>query len=171
MNLQVNDPNVPAPGEMVPENENNANNANGVGPSSPRPSHGSPMILPRDPHHSRTPSLGELHQELEEEQEAQVVCPQGGVLLDALQEGANDKLPEPPFEYDSTAAASTPTTPGRARQHWHNPRGYQRHLGPFHRTDFTGRIHPAIRTAHSFGLHVFTVGAPGPGGFRAVAVA
>lgn len=69
MNLQVNDPTVPAPGEMVNENQNSAN---GVGPSSPRPSNASPMLLPRSPHHSRTPSLGELHQELEEEQEAQV---------------------------------------------------------------------------------------------------
>lgn len=79
MNLQANDPNIPAPGEMVSENQNNANSTNGAGPSSPRPSNGSPMILPRDPHHSRTPSLGELHQELEEEQEAQVVSSQGGV--------------------------------------------------------------------------------------------
>jgi hypothetical protein len=31
------------------------------------------MMLPRDPHHQRAPSLGELHQELEAEQEAQVV--------------------------------------------------------------------------------------------------
>lgn len=69
MNLQVNDPSVPAPGEMVNENQNAAN---GVGPSSPRPLNASPMLLPRSPHHSRTPSLGELHQELEEEQEAQV---------------------------------------------------------------------------------------------------
>ena len=71
MNLQVNDPNVPAPGEMVAENQGNSN---GAGPPSPRPVAGSPMLLPtREPHHSRTPSLGELHQELEEEQEAQVV--------------------------------------------------------------------------------------------------
>lgn len=77
MNLQVNDPNVPAPGEMVAENQNNTN---GAGPPSPRPITGSPMLLPREPHHSRTPSLGELHQELEEEQEAQVVGSYAGVL-------------------------------------------------------------------------------------------
>ncbi|KAM3513267.1 hypothetical protein MY11210_003043 [Beauveria gryllotalpidicola] len=46
MNLQLNDPTVPGPGEMVSE-------------------HG---IL----HHHRAPSLGELHQELEAEQEAHV---------------------------------------------------------------------------------------------------
>lgn len=77
MNLQVNDPNVPAPGEMVSENQNNANNTTGTGPSSPRPSNGSPMMLPRERRHTRTPSLGELHQELEEEQEAQVVGSRG----------------------------------------------------------------------------------------------
>lgn len=27
-----------------------------------------------DPHHFRAPSLGEIHQEIEQEQEAQVVC-------------------------------------------------------------------------------------------------
>ena len=73
MNLQVNDPNVPAPGEMVSESQNNSSNSNGAGPSSPRLSTGSPLLMPREPHHSRAPSLGELHQELEEEQEAQVV--------------------------------------------------------------------------------------------------
>ncbi|EAW14110.1 uncharacterized protein ACLA_071430 [Aspergillus clavatus NRRL 1] len=33
---------------------------------------GSPIFATADPHHQRTPSLGELHQELEQEQEAQV---------------------------------------------------------------------------------------------------
>ncbi|KAJ3496830.1 hypothetical protein NLG97_g2368 [Lecanicillium saksenae] len=46
MNLQLNDPTVPAPGEMVAEHS--------------------------IPEHHRAPSLGELHQELEAEQEAHV---------------------------------------------------------------------------------------------------
>lgn len=54
MNLQLNDPSVPAPGEMVSE-------------------HGIPQ-------HHRAPSLGELHQELEAEQEAHVVS-EGCVLI------------------------------------------------------------------------------------------
>jgi hypothetical protein len=33
----------------------------------------SPLLPMADPHHRRTPSLGELHQQLEQEQEAQVV--------------------------------------------------------------------------------------------------
>lgn len=67
MNLQLNDPTLPAPGEMVNENQ---------GPSyrtaSPHSITGSPIIPSRDPQHLRTPSLGEIHQELEQEQEAQV---------------------------------------------------------------------------------------------------
>lgn len=59
MNLQLNDPSVPGPGEMVHER------------SSPQPLSGSPLLA--DPHHHRAPSLGELHQELEAEQEAHVV--------------------------------------------------------------------------------------------------
>lgn len=55
MNLNLNDPAMPAPGEMQRS-----------------PSARSPW--PQSPHHERTPSLGELHQELEYEQEGQVVC-------------------------------------------------------------------------------------------------
>ncbi|KAB5576529.1 hypothetical protein GE09DRAFT_954201 [Coniochaeta sp. 2T2.1] len=69
MGLQIADPSLPAPGEMVGDTQ----------PSIPgqlrNPSaSGSPLILPQhwDPHHTRTPSLGELHQELENEQEFQV---------------------------------------------------------------------------------------------------
>ncbi|KAK5998489.1 hypothetical protein PT974_00868 [Cladobotryum mycophilum] len=63
MNLQLNDPSVPAPGEML--QEHSVHHA-----SSPQPLSGSPLTA--DPHHHRAPSLGELHQELEAEQEAHV---------------------------------------------------------------------------------------------------
>ncbi|KAF1923320.1 uncharacterized protein M421DRAFT_425982 [Didymella exigua CBS 183.55] len=53
MNLNLNDPAVPAPGEMQ-----RSPSARSRGPYSPR--------------HERAPSLGELHQELEYEQEGQV---------------------------------------------------------------------------------------------------
>ncbi|KXJ92376.1 hypothetical protein Micbo1qcDRAFT_162641 [Microdochium bolleyi] len=66
MNLQHNDPSLPGPGEIV--NEERA----GRSLHSPQPASGSPLITGRDPHHDRAPSLGELHQELEAEQEAQV---------------------------------------------------------------------------------------------------
>lgn len=69
MNLQLNDPSLPAPGEMISENQ-----ALSYRTSSPHSLAGSPIIATGDPHHFRTPSLGEIHQELEQEQEAQVVC-------------------------------------------------------------------------------------------------
>jgi hypothetical protein len=67
MNLQLNDPALPPPGEMI--NEGAAYRA-----TSPQSMAGSPIIGSVDLHHYRTPSLGEIHQELEQEQEAQVVC-------------------------------------------------------------------------------------------------
>ncbi|QPG94833.1 hypothetical protein C2857_007110 [Epichloe festucae Fl1] len=64
MNLQLNDPSVPGPGEMAHERS-------GYTASSPQPLSGSPLMA--DPHHHhRAPSLGELHQELEAEQEGHV---------------------------------------------------------------------------------------------------
>ena len=55
MNLNLNDPGLPAPGEMQ-----RSPSARSRGP-------------PHSPRHERTPSLGELHQEIEYEQEGQVV--------------------------------------------------------------------------------------------------
>ncbi|KAL7628082.1 hypothetical protein AAE478_002279 [Parahypoxylon ruwenzoriense] len=67
MNLQLNDPSVPGPGEMVTEGGHGSHNT-----TSPQPMSTSPLLIGGDPHHNRAPSLGELHQELEAEQEAQV---------------------------------------------------------------------------------------------------
>jgi hypothetical protein len=69
MNLQLNDPNVPSPGEMISESPLPSYRT-----ASPQSLSGSPIISTGDPHHNRAPSLGEIHQELEQEQEAQVVC-------------------------------------------------------------------------------------------------
>ncbi|KAM0247357.1 hypothetical protein ACHAQJ_009892 [Trichoderma viride] len=61
MNLQLNDPSVPGPGEMFQDHMR----------ASPQPISGA--VLPPEPsRHNRTPSLGELHQELEAEQEGHV---------------------------------------------------------------------------------------------------
>ncbi|KAL2061620.1 hypothetical protein VTL71DRAFT_6997 [Oculimacula yallundae] len=65
MNLQLNDPSLPSPGEMVNEPHISHRTA------SPHSLTGSPIIPTGDPHH-RAPSLGEIHQEIEQEQEAQV---------------------------------------------------------------------------------------------------
>lgn len=64
-NLSLNDPAVPAPGEMQTHS--------GSISSSPRADRRSIALGPTaDPHHARQPSLGELHQELEAETEGQV---------------------------------------------------------------------------------------------------
>ncbi|KJZ79909.1 hypothetical protein HIM_00623 [Hirsutella minnesotensis 3608] len=63
MNLQLNDPSIPAPGEMAHEHHAHQRLSPQHLPSSPSTA---------DPHHHRAPSLGELHQELEAEQEAHV---------------------------------------------------------------------------------------------------
>ena len=68
MNLQLNDPSLPPPGEMINEGAQAGYRA-----TSPMSMAGSPIIGSVDPHHFRTPSLGDIHQELEQEQEAQVV--------------------------------------------------------------------------------------------------
>jgi hypothetical protein len=62
MNLQLNDPSVPAPGEMFQDHMR----------VSPQPISGA-VLPPESSRHNRTPSLGELHQELEAEQEGHVV--------------------------------------------------------------------------------------------------
>jgi len=67
MNLQLNDPNLPSPGEMITEGHSTSYRT-----ASPQSLTASPTIASGDPHHYRTPSLGEIHQELEQEQEAQV---------------------------------------------------------------------------------------------------
>ncbi|KAH8725571.1 hypothetical protein GQ44DRAFT_739419 [Phaeosphaeriaceae sp. PMI808] len=55
INLNLNDPGLPAPGEMQRSPSTRSRG------------------LPQSPHHERAPSLGDLHQELEYEQEGQVV--------------------------------------------------------------------------------------------------
>jgi hypothetical protein len=70
MNLQLADNAVPAPGEMVSEMHSMANSHR---TASPQAMSSSPRMIPTaGPRHSRTPSLGELHQNLENEQEFHV---------------------------------------------------------------------------------------------------
>ncbi|KAL1873134.1 hypothetical protein VTK73DRAFT_1045 [Phialemonium thermophilum] len=69
-NLQIADPAVPGPGEMISDTLQAGQSWR---TASPRPLSNSPHLRSSgDPHHARTPSLGELHQELENEQEFQV---------------------------------------------------------------------------------------------------
>ncbi|KAI4184607.1 MAG: hypothetical protein LQ346_006078 [Caloplaca aetnensis] len=67
MNLSLNDPTLPAPGELQ-SSDHRSSIPQPFRTASPQ-GIGSPTTAP--PHH-RAPSLGELHQELEQEQEAQV---------------------------------------------------------------------------------------------------
>ena len=64
MSLQLNDPTIPSPGELQESHDHNT--------MSPHSLTHSP-IAPAGDRHIRAPSLGEIHQELEQEQEAQVV--------------------------------------------------------------------------------------------------
>ena len=73
MNLNLNDPNLPGSGEL-PGSDRRLSIGNAFRTASPTSIGGSPTIATGDPHHQRAPSLGEIHQELEQEQEAQVVC-------------------------------------------------------------------------------------------------
>ena len=74
MSLNLNDPSLPGPGELQ-AGDPRSSIGHAFRTTSPSSIGGSPTIATGDPHHQRAPSLGELHQELEQEQEAQVVCP------------------------------------------------------------------------------------------------
>ena len=70
MNQSFNDPTLPAPGELQ---LGDGRLAQSFRTASPQSLSRSPTVGTGDPHHNRAPSIGELHQELEQEQEAQVV--------------------------------------------------------------------------------------------------
>ncbi|KAL5340768.1 hypothetical protein BJX70DRAFT_93994 [Aspergillus crustosus] len=59
-------------GELPSPSDHRSSISHGLRTASPSNLGGSPIIGTGDPHHQRAPSLGELHQELEQEQEAQV---------------------------------------------------------------------------------------------------
>lgn len=70
MSLSLSDPALPGPSELSTSDHR----TNYFTTGSPSSIGGSSVIATGDPHHhQRTPSLGEIHQELEQEQEAQVV--------------------------------------------------------------------------------------------------
>ncbi|KAL2754505.1 hypothetical protein ACRALDRAFT_1063321 [Sodiomyces alcalophilus JCM 7366] len=74
MNLQHNDPAVPGPGELVSEDQRSRRGSfSAVTSGSPQLMSGSPRLSTAgSSQHHRALSIGELHQELEAEQEAQV---------------------------------------------------------------------------------------------------
>ncbi|KAL2850556.1 hypothetical protein BJY01DRAFT_129662 [Aspergillus pseudoustus] len=72
LNIGNNGHNEPSTGDIPASSDHRSSISHGIRTSSPSNIGGSPVIGTGDPHHQRTPSLGELHQELEQEQEAQV---------------------------------------------------------------------------------------------------
>lgn len=71
MNLNLNDPSLPGPGEL-PSSDRRSSIGNAFSTASPPSIGGRTTLATGDPHHHRQPSLGEIHNSLEQEQEAQV---------------------------------------------------------------------------------------------------
>ena len=71
MNININDPSLPSPGELS-SHDPRLSLGHSFSSNSPSSIGGTRTIADGDPHHQRAPSLGEIHQELEQEQEAQV---------------------------------------------------------------------------------------------------
>ncbi|KAJ9630365.1 uncharacterized protein PV06_08094 [Exophiala oligosperma] len=69
--LNLNDPALPSPGELSSSDPRLSFN-HSYASASPPTIGGRSAIATGDPHHQRQPSLGEIHNELEQEQEAQV---------------------------------------------------------------------------------------------------
>ncbi|KAL4780803.1 hypothetical protein BJX76DRAFT_34798 [Aspergillus varians] len=72
LNSSNNSYSEPGSGDIPSPSDHRSSISHGLRTASPSNLGGSPVIGVGDPHHQRTPSLGELHQELEQEQEAQV---------------------------------------------------------------------------------------------------
>ncbi|MCJ1278266.1 hypothetical protein MMC21_006081 [Puttea exsequens] len=99
------DPALPGPGELQSTDRSSTNLAYRT--ASPQGGHGSPIMAPR--FRDRAPSLGELHQELEQEQEAQVnrlleMIRQQQAQLQALQQ----QTQQTPTTSSATADDTTP---------------------------------------------------------------
>ncbi len=69
MNLSLNDPTIPGPGELSSSDRRASQTYSSMSPATLG---GRGTIATGDPHHQRQPSLGDVHNELEQEQEAQV---------------------------------------------------------------------------------------------------
>jgi hypothetical protein len=69
MNLNLNDPAIPSPGELSSSDRRASQSYSSMSPATLG---GRGTIATGDPHHQRQTSLGEIHNELEQEQEAQV---------------------------------------------------------------------------------------------------
>ncbi|KAI9799551.1 MAG: hypothetical protein M1825_004477 [Sarcosagium campestre] len=116
LNINLSDPALPGPGELQGGERRGSTSgrpvSGGFGAGSPQGS--SPPYPTADPHHQRAPSLGELHQELEAEQEAQVnrllqMIRTQQIQLSQMQQATGQPLP------DSVATAVDDSTPTSER--------------------------------------------------------
>ncbi|KIV83377.1 hypothetical protein PV11_05408 [Exophiala sideris] len=103
VNLNLNDPTLPGPGELVTSDSRRPSHS--FISASPSTIGGRSAIATGDPHHQRHPSLGEIHNELEQEQEMQVnrmlqMIREQQLQLDALRTNQSD----------SSRAASQPNS-------------------------------------------------------------
>ncbi|RMY11535.1 hypothetical protein D0866_14334 [Hortaea werneckii] len=97
-NLNMNDPTIPAPGELQQSSSNN---------TSLRSGRRSLPFPPTSPPHHRHPSLGELHQELENEQEAQVNRLLHMIRIQQDQLAAFQQRQQSPLPSTSTSTSQT----------------------------------------------------------------
>ncbi|KAI7085313.1 hypothetical protein KC356_g5973 [Hortaea werneckii] len=123
-NLNINDPTTPAPGEMQ-----QSSNSSSTSPGTGRRSFAFQSASP--PHH-RHPSLGELHQELENEQEAQVNRLLHMIRLQQDQLAAfqhqhsdttstSQNSPEPPSSVPTPDFTTTTPLPSQLQAHQFSP--------------------------------------------------
>ncbi|KAF2479443.1 hypothetical protein BDY17DRAFT_327412 [Neohortaea acidophila] len=118
-NLSINDPTTPGPGELQQCNDSNR--------SSPRLGRRSIAYGTADPHHQRQPSLGEIHQELENEQEAQVnrllhmIRIQQDQIAQIQRQQSQSQPDASPASPALPSPSSTLNTPATSTNHVDNP--------------------------------------------------
>lgn len=71
MSFSLNDPSIPSPGELS-SSDRRSSITNAFSSASPTSLGGRQTVANGDPHHHRQASLGDIHNELEQEQEAQM---------------------------------------------------------------------------------------------------
>ena len=120
MNIALNDPSIPTPCELS-SNDHRSSLSHGLGfvATSPTGLGGSHSLATGDPHHHRprAPSLGEIHQELEEEQEAQV-----NRLLQMIrtQQLQLEQMQRYQADHNSRQSSQVPTTASAGNNHQGN---------------------------------------------------
>ncbi|GAB7358965.1 hypothetical protein MBLNU230_g5039t1 [Neophaeotheca triangularis] len=164
-NLSINNPSLPSPGEMA----TTSNNTSVTGsPNHERPHHYGHTA---DPNHHRQPSLGELHQDLENEQEAQVnrllyMIRSQQQEIAALQAGqrhktttapANDPASPTPLTPDPSTSQTLPLPPPASPQTYFNrPNSLSHPHSPSHTTlppHFTDSLHHTTNPRDETAFH------------------